>query len=386
MHLDICVYRPDMINLAQKILAHDKTRFLTTVAGVGFAVMLVLVQVGIFLGMLDSASITIDRTDAELWVTARNTPNIDFANTFPETYVERVRSVPGVLRADNLIVWFVTVALPTGAKESALVYGLENFPRWNLPWSVEDGAPGDLRRGRFVIIDDSAERRFGPFRAGQHREFMGIRLKVIGRSREARSFTTNPIAFADYRIVQAMAPQELRGRTTFILVKLAPGADPEAVRSEISRRLPYNDVRTRDEWATRSRTYWVRNTGLGLSMYVTVFLGCLVGVVVVAQTLHTSTLEHVKEFATVKALGGRNADIYRIIAEQAAIAALIGFAVGSELAYVARPLLARMDLKLVLTPEVAARVFVGTLALCLAASAISFRKVATLDPATVLRD
>ena len=182
-----------------------------------------------------------------------------------------------------------------------------------------------------------------------------------------------------------MAPQELRGRTTYILVKLAPGADPAGVRAEIRRRLPYNDVRTRTEWAARSRTYWVKNTGLGLSMYVTVFLGCLVGVIVVAQTLHTSTIEHDKEFATVKALGGRNSEIYRIIAEQAVIAALIGFAAGCTLAYAIRPLLARLDLKLILTPELDALVFAGTVMLCLAASAVPFRRVAVLDPATVLR-
>ena len=74
-----------MVHLATKILLDDKTRFLTTVSGVAFAVMLVIVQVGIFLGMLESASITIERLDADIWVTAKNTPNIDFANTFPET-------------------------------------------------------------------------------------------------------------------------------------------------------------------------------------------------------------------------------------------------------------------------------------------------------------
>ena len=86
-----------MIHLATKILLDDKTRFLTTVSGVAFSVMLVIVQVGIFLGMLENASITIERLEADLWVTAKNTPNIDFANTFPELYVHRVRSVPGVL-------------------------------------------------------------------------------------------------------------------------------------------------------------------------------------------------------------------------------------------------------------------------------------------------
>src|SRR4051794_18431982 len=161
--------RDAMIDLAYKLLADDRPRTLATVSGVGFAVMLVYVQVGIFLGMLDNASITIERMDAELWVTARNTPNIDFANTFPEAYVQRVRSVPGVARADNLIVWFVSVALPNGAKESALVYAMEDFPRWGYPWCVESGDPADLRRGRFALLDGSAERRFGPFATGDYR-------------------------------------------------------------------------------------------------------------------------------------------------------------------------------------------------------------------------
>src|SRR5512135_1479656 len=92
-----------MVDLARKILLHDKVRFLITVSGVAFAVTLVFVQVGLFEGLLSNASVTIERIDADLWVTARNTPNVDFSNTFPETYVQRVRSVPGVARADNLI-------------------------------------------------------------------------------------------------------------------------------------------------------------------------------------------------------------------------------------------------------------------------------------------
>jgi putative ABC transport system permease protein len=374
-----------MVRPAIKILLYDKMRFLTTVIGVAFAVMLVIVQVGIFLGMLESASITIGRLDADLWVTAKNTPNIDFANTFPESYVQRVRSVPGVARADNLIVWFVTVALPNGAKEAAIVYGLEDFPRWHFPWNVVAGDPLDLRRGRYVFLDDSAVGRFGTFAVGDYREFMGLRLKIIGRTREARSFTTNPIAFLDYRVAQALAPLELRGRTTYIVVKLAPDPDRESVRAAIHRRLPFNDVRTSTEWISRSRNYWVVNTGLGLSMYVTVFLGCLVGVVVVAQTSYTAALEHFREFATVKAIGGRNADIYRILAEQALIAAAAGFAAGTALAFGVRPLLARLDLKVIIPPEVIGDVFLGAVLLCVAASLISFRKVAGLDPAVVLR-
>src|SRR5947209_11670224 len=159
-----------MIDLALKMLLDDKVRFAITVLGVGFAVALVLTQAGLFFGLLESASITIDKLDADLWVTARNTPNVDFANPFPDSYVQRVRSIPGVARADNLIVWYAIVALPSGAKEQVVYYGLDDFPRWGFPWDVASGDPADLRRGPFVLLDESAERRFGAFEAGDRRE------------------------------------------------------------------------------------------------------------------------------------------------------------------------------------------------------------------------
>jgi putative ABC transport system permease protein len=374
-----------MVDLARKILLYDKVRFLITVSGVAFAVTLVFVQVGLFRGLLSNASVTIERGDADLWVSARNTPNVDFSNTFPETLVQRVRSLPGVARADNLIVWFGRVALPSGSTENAVIYALEDFTRWNLPWRISAGDARDLRRGKYMILDDSATKRFGAFAVGDYREINGQRLKIIGRTTEARSFTTNPIAFLDYRVAQSLDRQSLHNRTTYVVVKLAEGADPESVRAAIRRRLPYNDVWTREEWAARSQSYWTDSTGLGLNMAMTVFLGCLVGVVVVAQTLYTSTMEHIKEFATVKAIGGGNGEIYAVIAKQAAIAAVVGFALGAAMAYGLQPVMAGIDLKLILTPGLSATVFGGTLALCLAASAISFRRVAALDPALVFR-
>jgi putative ABC transport system permease protein len=374
-----------MVDLAWKILLHDRLRFAITVSGVAFAVTLVFVQVGLFEGLLDNASITIERTNADLWITARNTPNVDFSNSFSETLVQRVRSIPGVARADNLIVWFAEVALPTGVKENSVVYALEDFRPWNLPWNVLEGNLRDLRRGKFVVLDESATKRFGPFAVGDYREFMSQRLKIIGRTREARSFTTNPIAFMDYRVAQSLNRERLHNRTTYILVKLAPGADSAAVKSEIRRRLPYNDVRERGEWSGRSRSYWTDNTGLGLNMMMTVMLGCLVGVVVVAQTLYTSTMEHMKEFATVKAIGGTDREIYAVVAKQAVIAAVLGFALGDLLALVLQPIMAGIDLKLIISPTLVAGVFTGTLIFCLGASMLSFRQVARLDPALVFR-
>ncbi|HXK18303.1 MAG TPA: FtsX-like permease family protein, partial [Polyangiaceae bacterium] len=217
------------------------------------------------------------------------------------------------------------------------------------------------------------------------REVNGQRLKVIGTSREAKSFTTTPLAFVDFRRAQELQPDLLSGKTSYIVVKLAPGADIAAVQAELRRRLPYNDVFTSKAWAERSRGYWVENTGIGFNAFLTVFLGCLVGVVVVAQTLYTSTMEHLKEFGTVKAIGGSNLDIYRMLGKQALVAAVIGFVLGYIPAQFLKPVIASAGLKLIIAPELTLVVLVGTVALCLVSALVSFRKVAGIDPALVFR-
>ncbi|HMK23669.1 MAG TPA: ABC transporter permease [Terriglobales bacterium] len=374
-----------MVDLALKMLLHDKVKFFITVAGVAFAVTLVLVQVGLFIGLLDNATVTIENTHADIWVTSKETPNIDFAHQFSDSYVERVRSAPGVAKADNLIVNFLTISLPSGAQEGVIVYGLRNFRDWNLPWNVEEGNLNDLRRGRFLFLDDSAVRRYGPFAVNQYREIQQTRFKIIGRTSDAKSFTTTPIAFMDFDRAQALSSESLQGQTSYVLVKVAPGADVKAVKAEIQRRLPHNDVYLKDEWARRSRNYWIVSTGLGLNLFVTVFLGCMVGLVVVAQTLYSSTMEHIKEFGTVKAIGGGNGDIYRLLAEQATVAAAVGYLLGVAQAFAVQPLVHKIDLKLMIPDAFLLVVFIGSLVMCLGAALISFRKVAGIDPALVFR-
>ena len=373
-----------MVSLARKNLWHDRLRFAITVAGVSFAVTLILVQVGLFMGLLGKSTVTIENASADIWVTSKETPNVDFAHTFPETTVLRVRGVPGVQRADNLILQFMNIMLPSGAEEGCLVYALDDFQAWNLPWNVQGADVRDLKRGRYILMDQSAVRRFGTFSIGDYREIVGARFKIIGTTTGAQSFTTAPIVFMDFRNAQERL-ETLRNKAQYVLVKVEPGVDVAEVADGIRRTLPYNDVYTKADWARRSRSYWVVSTGLGMNMGVTVFLGILVGIVVVGQTLYTSAVEHVKEFGTVKAIGGSNWDIYKILGELALIAAVVGFGLGGVISLLMRPLMAKLYLTVLITPGFAATVFAGTVLMCLAAAMLSFRRVASIDPALVFR-
>lgn len=374
-----------MVDLALRMLLHDRLRFVITVSGVAFAVNLILSQVGLFFGILSNSSVIVRHIPAEIWVTSKNTPNVDFAQAFPETYVNRVRSIPGVQRADNLIVTFLNIHLPNGATEGTVTYALEDFSAWNLPWKLESGEIRDLRRGNYMFTDASAVRRIGAFQTGDYREVSGVRMRYAGRSEGATSFTTTPVSFMDYRLAQRMNSNLLEGNTTYILVKTEPGADLKAIQTEIQSRLPHNDVYLRDAWAKRSDDYWIKNTGIGLNAYLTVFLGILVGVVIVAQTLYTSTMEHLKEFGTVKAIGGSNADIYWILGRQAAVASVIGFSIGALLTLAMQPAVRAIGLRLILPPQVWFAVGIGTLFMCVLSAGVSFRKVANIDPGLVFR-
>lgn len=373
------------IDLGLRMLFHDRLRFALTAFGVAFSVMLVLVQVGLFDGLVGYAADTIfPITDADLWVTSKNTQNIDFANYFPEEFVDRVRSVAGVERADNLLVNFMPIHLPNGSSDGVMVYGMTHFWRWGVPWNVVSGRPLDLRRGPYLFLDDFATHRYGPFHVGEYREIVNQRFKIIGVVHGVRSFTTVPVAFLSFSRAQKLSDITV-GKTAYILVKLASGQDVESVARAIRRRLPYNDVYTRAQWARKSQDYWIFKTGLGFNMGMIVFLGCLVGVVILGQTLYTTTMEHLREFGMVKAIGGSNADIYRILVRQALVIAVVGFLTGTGLAFAVKPLVHRADIDMVLSPALLGIVLVATLLLCLIASAISFRKVSSIDPVLLFR-
>lgn len=373
------------VDLGLKMLFHDRLRFALTTFGVAFSVMLVLVQVGIFEGLIGYASDTIlPIREADLWVTSKNTQNIDFANDFPESLVDRVRSIDGVAQADNLLVNFLPIHLPNGSSDGVMVYGLSHYWRWGVPWNVVSGHPLDLRRGPYLFLDDFATHRYGPFHIGEFREIVNQRFKIIGVVHGVRSFTTVPVAFLDFSRAQRLSDITL-GKTAYMLVRVTPGRDIQSVRKAILRRLPYNDVYTRAQWARKSQGYWIFKTGLGFNMGMIVFLGCLVGVVILGQTLYTTTMEHIREFGMVKAIGGTNGDIYRILLRQALVIAVSGFLTGTLLAFSLKYLVLRAEIDMDLSLKLLGIVLFFTLLLCLLSSMISFRKVSAIDPALLFR-
>ena len=117
-------------------------------------------------------------------------------------------------------------------------------------------------------------------------------------------------------------------QTTYILVKVAPGAKVEDVRRGILAQLRDVDVYTTTEFSHMTRFYWMFSTGAGVALLLAAVLGLIVGFVVVAQTIYATTMDHLREFGTLKAMGAPNSYVYKVIMKQAAISAVIGYGLG----------------------------------------------------------
>jgi putative ABC transport system permease protein len=158
------------------------------------------------------------------------------------------------------------------------------------------------------------------------------------------------------------------------------------VKRRLVARLPDLDVYTREEFGRRTQNYWLFTTGAGVALLVAAVLGLVVGCVIVAQTIYATTVDHLRDFGTLKAIGASNRFVYGVILKQAGISALGGYAIGMAASF-GVVWLSRMAGALILAPWQLTVAMLGlSLAMCAAASLVSIQKVLRLDPALVFKE
>ncbi len=376
-----------MWNLARKLLLHDRLRFTVAIAGVSVSVMLVLVQVGLYFGFMDTASSIIDASHADLWVGKKGNESFEFATPFDERAFYKVASVRGVKHTERVLMSFAQFKLADGGDLGVQVVGIDNTPGQKpllAPWNVIDGDPSRVTEPGAVVVDRSEYAKLKIDRVGHRTEISGVRAEVVALTRGIRSFTTSPIVFTDIRTARSYLPQLGGEPVTYVLVEVAEGEDITAVKDRIDE-LPNLAAYTRSDMSKRTRSYWSSRTGVGAGFFTTAVLGVIVGFVVVGQILYSGTLQYIREYGTLKAMGARNSAVVQVILSQAMISAALGFVVGGLLAVAMKAAMAGANLTVALSPELYAATAVITAVMCSFAALLSIVKVLRLDPASVFK-
>jgi putative ABC transport system permease protein len=370
------------VTLAFRNLFHDRVRLTVTLVGILFSIVLVAVQLGLYLGARGMIIATIDHTDGDLWIMAYGTKNFEEAQPIRarERYV--ALATPGVVSAVPLITAFTDWRKPTGGSTLVVVIGADYEDGGLAPWNIVEGDVGELGVRDAVIVDKTYLEELGIKGIGDTAQVGSSRVRVVGLTEGIRSFTVTPFVFTTLNRARSLIDMPT-DNITYVLTKIAPGADIEKVRADIAARLPDSEVLTRAEFRNRSLSHWLFATGAGVALIGGAVLGLIVGTVIVAQTLYSSTKDHLPEFATLRALGSSSGYIHKVILAQAGLSALIGYALGMSIALTIVFLSEHTALPIVMTPGLAGLLLALTFAMCAISALSAIGKVMRIDPAMV---
>lgn len=372
-----------ILTLAFRNLFHDRIRLAVTLVGILFSIVLVAVQLGLYLG--SSAMITgmIERSNSDLWITTFGAKSFEEGGVLL-TPRERHQALatPGVKSVIPLVVAFAEWRKPTGGSTRIAMVGSDAEDGGLQPWNLVQGSWEDIKAPDAIAVDNSYLKDLAINGVGDTAQIATGRVRVRALTQGIRSFVQSPYVFTTLQRARNLLGTEGE-KSTFFIVQLQPGADREAVRKELLARMEFAEVLTKEEFRDRSLTQWLFRTGAGIALIGGALLGTLVGTVIVAQTLYSSTKDHINEFATLRALGSSSGYIHRVILAQAAINAVIGYLLGMAIALTILYLSRNSPLPLVMTPALAFWLFALTLSMCAISAVSAIVKVTKIDPATV---
>jgi len=371
-----------IFTLGLRNLFHGGMRFVATVVGIAFSIMLVMVQLGLYQGFAQQVTSMIERADADLWVVRSGTKSFEEASLLSGRERYRALVTPGVASVETLVVGHAEWRKPNGGSVTITLIGSDPQRSKLAPWNVAEGDAADLALTAAVVIDRFSLDLLGVRGRGDKAHIEDNMVRVVALTNGIRSFTTVPYVFTTTERARSYVGAA-SAQSTHLVVHLAAGADVAAMRARLVAVLPDDEVLTRAEFAARSRAHWLSSTGAGVTLLAGAVLGIIVGTVIVAQTLYASTKDHLGEFATLRALGSSAGWMHRVIFWQAIISAAIGYGLASVGGFVIVRSTSGTALTIVITAELMFILLLVTIGMCIVSALGAIAKVVRIDPALV---
>jgi len=364
-----------------RLLVHDRVRLLASVGGVTFALLLMLLQLGFRNALLDSSLELLAHMNADVVVHHREKEPFLKRQRMPVQRLYQALAVEGVEAAYpvwlDLMYW---KNFRDGTERPIRVVAFRpRDPVFDLP-GVERHAEALRRRGT-ALIDARARDSYG-FDGPGPAQLQRRPIEVIGTFRLGTDFEAdgNLVLGEDSYFELTDRP---RSRIELALLRLALDADPEEVVATLRAQLP-GDVTasTRAELLARDKAYWERRTPISVILLIGVALGFTVGVVICYQILYTEVLDHLPEFATLKAMGYGNRYIRAVVITEAWLLAFVGYLPAVVLGAGMLSVLGQLTgLPARFTAEALLSVLGLSLGMCTLAGMLAVRRVTLADPA-----
>ncbi|GKS64858.1 ABC transporter permease [Nitrospira sp.] len=372
--------------VALKMLFGDRAKYLMLLCGLSFAVMLIVQQGSIFWGLMMWSQASITNVNVPIWVTDPGIAQVDEVKPIADTAVDRVRSIDGIEWAVPLYKGLLRARLANGEYHQASLTGLESATLIGRPAEVLEGRFEDIRQPDAVVLDQWAvERMGGPtvVTVGTIFELNDKVARIVAIAKTQKSFTNIPVVYTTYERAIRYVPRERR-TLSYVLAKAKDEIPVEDVIERIQSQTGLGAF-TAEGFGMKTIMWVLKNTGIGINFGTTILLGFIVGMAIAGQTFYF-TVENLRQFGALKAMGTSTFTLARMITLQAFTVGLTGYGVGVGLATLFGFLAAHGgNLPFAETWQLLLLVLVALLAICIVSASVSIIKLVRLEPGIVFR-
>jgi len=378
--------------IALKMLVGDKLKYLSLVAGLAFAALLITQQASIFTGFtLQMGAWIRDTNVADLWVMDDQVNFVDDYKPIPEPRLQRVRGIDGVEWAVPMFKNYLQVQLPDGTRVACRIVGLDDASLTGGPPEMVEGRMEDLRRDRavFINIDQAgttlAQNRIGgvPLKVGDRLSINDNDAIIAGTYHATREFFWDPVIYTTYSRALSWAPRQRR-LLQFILVRAKPGTDLKLLVTRIKSETGLMALTNKD-FAWKTTDDLMKRTGILVNFGITILLGLVIGILISGQTFYMFVLDNLKYFAALKAMGTGGWTLARMLFVQTVTVGLIGYGIGLGAACVSGIAFSKVGLAFSMPWHVPVAGALGIIGCCTIAAMLALRRVLKLEPAVVFK-
>lgn len=385
-----------MFYVAMRMLTGDRGKYLGIVLGISFASLIMTQQPGVFLGLMSRTySFISDISLPDIWVMEREVQYIDDSKPMTSTQLYRVGSVEGVEWAKPLYKGNIQVRLENGRIQTCNMIGLDDATLIGGPGKMLTGQLADLRQVNGIIVNfDGATGKLAkknpqnkytkiPLSVGDKLEINDHYAKVVGIAKTSSTFQSQPIIYTTYSQAQNFIPPQ-RNVLTFILVKAKTGENFDDLTKRIRERTGLAAY-TKKQFIAKSLDYYLKNTGIPINFGTSVLLGFLVGAAISGQTFYNFTIENLRYFGVLKAMGAKTKTLLLMIVMQSIIVGAIGYGMGLLGTSIFHWLSQGSVLAFKFPWQLMVLSILGVTFICTLASLLSIRQVFKLDAAIVFK-
>lgn len=366
-------------------------RLFVALTGIGFAVLLIMMQLGFRSALFDSAVRYHERFDYDIALFSPDSVFIVRPQPFSIRRLYQALAVEQVAQVSPIYIAPAVWKNPwTNDRHSITTIGFHPEDNVLLTKGFDDGRKL-LRREDVLLFDSASRPEFGPvkntFDPDQPltTEVNDRQIKVVGLFEMGPSFGIDGNVITSEDNWLRLFPERSRNDIHLGLIKLKPGSDADATRGQLKALLPRDVlVLTKQDFIQREVDYWNSATPIGYIFTFGAVMGFVVGAIIVYQILFADVSEHLKEYGTLRAMGYRNRFVSGIVIQEAAILGLLGYLPGLVIVYFLYGAAAKATrLPMYITLSRAIVVLLMTLVMCAISALLAVRKVRRLDPADV---